>query len=223
VTVITISRQYGSGGRTIAARICELEGYRFFDKQLIAQAAIEVGLGEEDVVDYPEFEFRTKRLHERLMDVVLGPGTVGKRTKATTPVLSWGGLEARLDEDWFVKLVNDTILDAYQQGNVVIVGRGGQALLQDKPDVLHVRLEAPLEERLRRLQEIENVSYGKARELAERHDKASTRYLQRFFSVRWDDPALYHLMLNTGKLQHATAAQIIIDAAQQFELQRVAG
>jgi cytidylate kinase len=223
MTVITISREYGSGGRKIAARVCELEGLRFFDKQLIARAATEIGMGEEDVADYPELEYKERRLHERLMDIIFGHGSTGKGTRITTPKLAWGGLEARLDQDWFVQLVNKTILAAYEEGDVVILGRGGQAVLKDQPGVLHVRIQASMDMRMWRLQEIEGMNYDKAQRLIEEHDKSSAAYLQRFFGVKWNDPMLYHLIINTSKIQPMMAAQIIIDAAHQIELEAVAG
>jgi cytidylate kinase len=101
---------------------------------------------------------------------------------------------------------------------MVIVGRAGQAILRGLPGVLHVRVIAPLEDRIRRLREqgISGISEIKLT-IAER-DRASAAYLKRFFGVSWDDPALYHLVLNTGLLDYDLAAEIVVHAAQHLPL-----
>ncbi len=217
MAVITVSRQFGSGGRRIARRASDLLGYRYFDKQAIIQAATEVGLGVEQVIDHPELYYEEKSRQERLWELLFGSRrmSIGH---ASRPVLTWGGLEARLDEDWFVELVNNTIREAYRQGNIVIVGRGGQAVLQNEPGVLHVRIQAPLGTRLWRLQAYEGLNnVDEAQRLIERFDRASAEYLQRFHRIRWDDPALYHLIINTGKTDPELAAHVIVMAAKQLE------
>jgi CMP/dCMP kinase len=61
VAVVTISRQYGSGGREVAARLCELLGYRYFDKDLMSEVAHEVGLSPQEIVDFPEDQHQVSR------------------------------------------------------------------------------------------------------------------------------------------------------------------
>ncbi|MCZ7541037.1 MAG: cytidylate kinase-like family protein [Anaerolineae bacterium] len=82
----------------------------------------------------------------------------------------------------------------------MIVGRGGQAILQDIPNVLHVRVTAPEGARIARLQKIEGLGVEAAQQKIARQDRATAEYLGRFFGIRWDDPALYHLVINTGKV-----------------------
>jgi cytidylate kinase len=105
---------------------------------------------------------------------------------------------------------------AYDSGDVVIVGRGGQSILQDQPDVLHVRVVAPLGTRITRLQQREGWSVEQAEREINRQDRAASEYLGRFFGIQWDDPTLYHFMLNTGKVSLDGAAQIIVDAVVQL-------
>ncbi|MFC1959988.1 AAA family ATPase [Chloroflexota bacterium] len=219
MAVVTISRQFGSGGRRIAGRVSEVLGYRYFDKALIIQAAAEVGLAEDHVIDHPEMHYEEKGLRERLWHALFGSSkmTIGSRDR---PTLTWGGLEAQLDEDWLVAMVNETIQEAYRQGNVVIVGRGGQAVLQDQAGVLHVRVEAPTSTRLWRIHNYEGVTnVDEAKRLVETLDKRSAAYVQRFFNVTWDDPALYHLVINTGKLQPDVAVHLIEAAIKQMTLE----
>lgn len=213
MSAITISRQYGSGGSRIASRICEIMGYRLLDKQLIMQAAAEVGLAEKDFVDISEQEFKEKGLRDHISDMIFGP-VVGSRSPR--PKLSWGGLEAQLDKDWFIELVNSTVRSAYDKGGVVVLGRGGQMILRDKPNVLHVRIEAPIEARIQRVMLSENVGEREARQRMDEHDRVSARYLREAFKVNWDDPLLYHMVINTGKWDIEPASQIIAEAAKRL-------
>jgi cytidylate kinase len=110
--------------------------------------------------------------------------------------------------------VERMICELADEGEVVIVGRGGQVVLRDYPDVLHVRVVAPLEMRLARLQQVRKVSSEAAHACLEASDKVRARYLRRAHSVRIDDPSLYHLTINTGLLDLTRAADLIIQAVQ---------
>lgn len=214
---ITISRQYGSGEREIADRVCELLGYRFFDKRLIANIAAEVGLSKAEIVDYSEDNYKVKSFLTRAGELFSGPPRLSFEV-AFRPV---GSAEKTLsvnemDEKSAVSLVNSTILAAYKLGYVVIIGRGGQVVLKDKLDVLHVRLEAPIEARTAWVQATEKVSCEEAQKLIDQRDRSAAQYLERYHKVRWDNPLLYHLVINTGKVPPEAAAQLIVAALLQI-------
>ena len=118
----------------------------------------------------------------------------------------------QLDEARCAKLVRSAIHTAYQRGDVVIVGRGGQVTLQEMPGVLHVRIVAPMGNRILRIQGQERVDAEQARRLAISHDQATARYLNQLFGVRGDEPQLYHVVINTGKWSVEHAIQIIVNA-----------
>ena len=185
MAVITISRRFGSGGDEIAGRICELLGYRHFDKALMAQVAAEMGLAEGEVVDFSEDTYQMRSLLERLF----GSSRKVITLEAIPEDLPGSVIEVveKLDEAHSIALVQSTIHAAYTEGNVVIVGRGGQAILQDKPDVLHVRIEAPLEDRVQRLCDRANFSLGGAHDTAIKRDRASADYLKRFYDIDWTE------------------------------------
>ncbi|MCG3206461.1 MAG: Cytidylate kinase [Anaerolineae bacterium] len=212
MAVITISRQFGSGGDEIANRVCETLGYRFFDKRLMTQVAAEVGLSDSEILDFSEDHYQTRSFLERLT-AWRGSRTLGE---ARTWSDAGGGVLARevtkLDEAAGVSFVRGTILAVYERGNVVIVGRGGQAVLKDKPGVLHVRIVAPYQARVQRLLERENFNPGGAKDTVLKHDRASAEYLKRFYDVDWEDPMLYDLILNTNKYDVKSAAHIIVNA-----------
>jgi cytidylate kinase len=218
MAVITISRQYGCGGDEIADRVCELLGYRAFDKRLMAQVASEMGLSEREIVDFSEANYRVRGFMERLF------GRRSARVVAEAGAWTQDASGARavqveqLDEEWCVRMVRTTIQAAYERGNVVIVGRGGQAVLQGKPGVLHVRLHAPLGARIIRVRYQETTGMAPefqqraAQDLVAERDKATAEYLQRFHQIDWADPALYHLILDTQKWGVEPAAQLVAQA-----------
>ena len=98
-------------------------------------------------------------------------------------------------------------------GNVVLVGRACQVILRGRPDTLHVRLIAPAPLRAERIALRHGVSPAAARSQVQASDRYRRRYLQRFYNARWDDPELYDLILNTGRLSAETASDLICSAA----------
>jgi cytidylate kinase len=116
--------------------------------------------------------------------------------------------------DWqaYQRQVERFITELADGGKVVIVGRGGQMVLRGRPDVLHVRVVAPLETRVTRLRQERNISEEAARACLESSYKARARYIQRSYSVELDDPGLYHLVINTGLLDLDQAVTLVVRA-----------
>ncbi len=218
MAVVTVSRQFGSGGTEVARRVCELLEYRYLDKLLMGQVAAEVGLSGKEVVEFSEEHLKVRNFLERLL--LPGPHTVARYSvRAPGAAGSETVNVVQLDDARSASLVRGAIHTAYQQGNVVIVGRGGQAALQDMPGVLHVRIEAPMGARILRIQAREKIVAEEARELALRQDQMSAQFLKTLFAIRWDDSILYHLIINTGKWGIETSAQIIADAVERLPAQ----
>ncbi len=240
MAAITISRQIGSGGDAIAARVCEILDYQYFDKRLMTQVAEEVGLSERELVDYSEDHYTVQNFIERLL-------RPGPRTVARIPIEHEEAMTAtgdvivhrprrhypfqpappepeepspltikELDEVYCVSLIRSTIHAAHIAGKVVIVGRGAQAVLREAPDVLHVRIEAPTDVRTQRIMEEARVEEDEARRFIMRKDRATAEYLGRFYDIDWEKSALYHMVLNTGKLSVEAAAQVIVTGLQHL-------
>jgi cytidylate kinase len=94
---------------------------------------------------------------------------------------------------------------------VVIVGRGGQAILRDKKDVFHVRVIASLEHRLEVVMKQMGFDQNSAAKLIRQNDKRQTRFIRHCYGVDWDDATLYHLIVNTGEMGVELSAKIITD------------
>jgi len=230
MAVITISRQFGSGGDEIADRVCQSLGYRHFDKRLIARAAAEAGFSEQQDLDFSEENYQVKNFMERLFSRSRPVAHVRVWKESTTGVRV--AEEMQLTEEHALALVQKAVEVAYQNGNVVIVGRGGQILLKKYPDVLHVRIEAPMEDRIQReklqlklekqmpLDTIETRRV--AQDLIEQRDAASADYLKHFYGIDWSDPLHYHLVINSSKLSPDLAAQVIVNLVHCLENSRQA-
>ncbi len=217
MAVITISRQYGSGGKEIAAHLCEALGYDYFDKTMMAQVAQEMGLSEDEVVDFSEDTVKMGGLLNRILG--LSQTVEVERLITTTNGLESSQVE-ELNEEWCVDLTRKIITEACRRGNIVIVGRGGQAILREEPGVLHVRIEAPLGARALRIKEREKSAMEDAAALAERKEQSAARFLSRFFDIDWQNATHYHMVLNTGRWNLDQAAEIIINALGHLHIPR---
>jgi len=209
MATITVSRHYGSGGRKVAARVRELLDYRFFDTLFMQQIATDVGLSQREMADFSEEDYKVRSFLDRLTSINPAEMVVNPNS-AINPAAS------RLDDADSINLVKLAVRVAYEHDNMVIVGRGAQVILRDQPHVLHVLVVAPLATRLKRLQEIEGLSLQEASRQIESRDKAVQQYLSRFYGVQWDDPYLYHLVINTGLCDTEQAAQLIVEAAHRL-------
>jgi CMP/dCMP kinase len=213
MAVITISRQYGSGGDEIASRLCELLGYRYFDKQMMAQVASEAGLSSEEVLDSPEDRHQVLSFFDRLFGHKVTEAWESKDEVTGARTVEIG----ELDSKRFTRLLRSLVQVAAEQGNVVILGRGGQVILHDQPGVLHIRIEAPFDERVRRVSEQQRFTNPEAaRDFVAGRDRAGADYLRTYYKVDWDEPELYHLTINTGLWDNEAAACIIVDALKHL-------
>jgi len=222
MAVITISRPYASGGDEIAVRVCEMLGYRYFDKRWMAQAAPEVGLNEDEIVDFSEDQHRVPSRAwgylnyyvDNYLDYLIGQRVVVAQARTWNEA----GVGARnpdvvkVDEAASLNIMQAAVRAACKLGNIVIVGRGGQAILRDEPGVLHIRIEAPLDDRAQRVEDHEHVDRARARKMVASREKAGADYLKRFYGVDWSDPTLYHLVINASRLDVEAAAQLIVHA-----------
>jgi cytidylate kinase len=116
------------------------------------------------------------------------------------------------DEAASITRIQGIIRTAYEQGKIVIVGRGGQVILKGLPGVLHVRIEAPLDDRIRRVQAQEGMDLTQAQRMVTNYDRATADYLSRLYDINWADPVHYDLVINTHQLSIEGAAHLIVNA-----------
>lgn len=114
----------------------------------------------------------------------------------------------------YLDAVKTIIVDLAQKDDVVIVGRAGQAILQGHPHVFHVRVIAPLETRIQRIVEVHGVPRQAAEAQIQDSDRYRASYLERFYQINWDDPAYYHVIINTGLMDLEVAAETLCAAVR---------
>ena len=212
MAVITISRQFGSGGDQIARQVCKRLDYRFFEKRLMNEISKELGLLEQEVVDFSEDRYEAKNFIQRFFSRETPVREVGSWAEKTSG--AWTKVVKKIGQEESVSFVNHLIDAAGKHGNVVIVGRGGQVILRAMRGALHIRIIAPVELRIQRVQEHEKLNLDEARTMVEQRDRAAADYLKRFHGTDISDPLLYHFVLNTGRLDNDAAANIIVNATE---------
>ena len=188
--IITISREYGSGGRLIAKQLSENLGITFYDKQLIAEVAKKTGFSENFIRDTE---------HQRPTNSFL----FDLYTSVATP---------SVPDQVFIAQAK-VIKEAAAKGSCVIVGRCADYILRDQPNVLRVFVHAPLDQRIRRARE----EYGAAEDNLEnyviRQDKARASYHNYFAAGRWGQSREYDLCVNS-RIGIDASVQVIQAAAQ---------
>ena len=136
---------------------------------------------------------------------------------ATIDELGIFGLKpSRADLQAYHRAVKQVMLELASIGNVVIVGRAGQIILQDAPGFLHVRVVAPKELRVTRTMQDKGLSFQAAMAMIEKSDKSRAQYLQRNYHAEVDDPGLYDLVISTEHFTLDAAAVLLISALNQL-------
>jgi CMP/dCMP kinase len=226
MAVITISREFGSGGDEVASRLCDVLGYRFFGKAQIIAAVEQTTLSKINAVDYTEDNHEVQTFIDRLMGH--SATSVQRIAWEEDPSIASRPDRADVHERAVIGLVRRAVQAAVKADNIIIVGRGGQALLKGAPGVIHVRIEAPID--IRHLRVIEKMKQdGDTRSdeelfravgnLIANRDIASADYIQRYYHVDWADRELYHMVLNLGLLDIEQAVQMIAVAVHKMEKQ----
>ena len=207
-TVITISKEEGSGGDEIAVKVSKILGYAYFDKTLMVSEAKSIGISEEDIADFSEDEYKVKGFVDKIL-LRNRPVTVSNSLKDSPAVTK------TLDEEECLTSIQAVINSLASRGKTVIVGRGGQAILKHKVGVLHVRIVAPTALRVERIMKSRGLNQEAALKLVKDNDQAAAEYLKRFYNINWADPEIYDLVLNTAKMDLNSAAKVIASAASQ--------
>ena len=226
MAIITVARQLGSGGDLIASRVAEVLDYELVDRRLVEEISSITDTTSEEVEKFDEKgEGRIRYFLKRLLVPEVSPGGFPLSSAAYFPEF---GLEfpyvmdresneppSFLDRGTYQLLITTVLREYGQGGNVVIVGRASQAILGDQSDAVHLKIVAPLEVRCERIMKAEEVDLKSARELAHEHDRWRQLYLRNYHKLDWDDPLLYHLTINTGKLDVAAVADLVVRCVEQ--------
>lgn len=204
--VITISREYGSGGGEIAARLASRLNWQLVDHEVVYEVARRLGVTVGDAA-------RRDEQAEPLVEQVLR----SFRSVDPTPLSLVGANDAIASPEAhdYANALRETVLGAAYAGNVVIVGRGGQAILRDWRDALHVRIVAPLAMRVAYVAGREGLDRASAQRRIQKKDQDRQRYLRATHDTRVEDPVHYDITLNTGILDLDSCVDLIALALER--------
>lgn len=193
--IITISREFGSGGRTIGKAVAKQLGYHYFDKEIIEKVAEESGLAKEYIEKNGEYSPGTN---------IFSYAFVGRSRSGESVA------------DYLWKKQREVILNIAENEKCVIVGRCADYLLRDREDCLHVFIHSDMKKRAERIVTL----YGETEQKPEKRlkDKDRTRRLNyRYYTEReWGMSQNYHVSLNSGEIGIERCADIIASLAKEL-------
>lgn len=197
MAVITISRQFGAGGKTLGEMVAKELGYQFVDEEIIYLVAKKAKVSTHWV------ESIEKEAGGKLLKFMSGL----VRKSFVERILD--DKRGYIDEEIYVDLLNKIITQIAEEGNAVILGRGGQYILRDAEDAVHVLLIADMEDRIKFMEERYDLSRTQAIQTVNREDKRRVNLYRKFGKEDYDQPELYHLVLNRSKLDLDTSLPLI--------------
>ena len=184
--IITISREFGSGGRTIGKKVAENLGIPCYDSELIHKIAMESGFAENYIKDAGEYAPRGL-FSSALSNRSLGPS----------------------NEDYLWEIQSRVITDLAEKESCVIVGRCADYILRDKADCLTVFIHASMEFRANRIVEVYGEKEQSPQQRLKEKDKRRAAYYRFYTDMKWGDAANYHIALDSGVIGIEKCAEII--------------
>ena len=182
--VITVGRQYGSGGREIGTMLAQRLGISYYDDMLLKKAAEESGLCEEL---FHSFDERPKSF---LYSIALDPYSF-----SLSHITPKGSIEQQV-----YLATYDTIKKLADQGPCVLIGRCADYALKDRDDVVTVFITAPIESRIKRVAQRNNISEDEAKDRIRKRDKDRASYYNFYSAKEWGDAKSYNLCIDSSLL-----------------------
>lgn len=195
--IITISREFGSGGRTIGRMVAEQLGIPFYDKKLVEQVAEQSGFATKFVEEHGE--------HSPSSSVF---------SYAFAPQGIPGVMNGLSTSDYLWNAQCSVILQLAEQGPCVIVGRNADYILKDHPEAFHVYLYAPMEYRAERIVRLYGESDKDPETRLKEKDKRRRVNYQHYTGRNWGTAQNYSLCMDTSVLGIEQCAEIIINAVK---------
>jgi len=197
MAVITISRQFGAGGITVGEVVAQKLGYKFYDNEIIQLLAKEAKVSTNWVEDLEKeaggalqkflSQVVPKSMVERILDDKRG----------------------YIDEEIYVDLLHLIIKKIADDGNAVIIGRGGQYILAGQPDVYHILLVADKLDRIKFIEEKYGLRPKRAVQTVNFDDKRRVNLYRKFGREDYDHPIHYQLVINTSKISREKAVDLV--------------
>lgn len=200
--IITISREFGSGGRSVGHRVAELMGVPYYDKELVKQVAVETGFDEKFIEQEGEYASPW----QSLLSYAFAGGNGARQ--------HMNGLSTA-DFLWVIQC--RVILDLAEKGPCVLVGRCADYILRDREDVLNVFIHAPISFRADRVVRLYGESDVSPEKRLEEKDKRRRAYYKHYADREWGMSQNYHLSLDSSLVGMERCARLILDVARNPE------
>ncbi len=205
IRVLTVEREYGSGGADIARKVAERLGWKLWDQLLTDEIARQMDCERVAVAEHEE---RRDSLYYRLFKAFMRGSYEGSLNAPRMKLV---------DADCIREVAERVVTHAAKQGHSVIVGRGSAYYLRDRPDAFHVFVYARFEEKVERLRKA-GKSEEEAIQLAETVDRDRAAFIKQYFGVEWPARHFFHLMVNSTIGEEA-AVTTILDGVAAFDKQ----
>lgn len=208
--VYTIGREFGSLGQAVGEKLAERLGIKFYDKELLQQAAKDSGFCEEIFENHDE-----KPTNSFLYSLVMD--TYSAATYSAAPFL-----DMPLNHKVFLAQF-DTIKKIAEQESCVIVGRCADYALANNPDVINIFVHADLDDRVKLISKRMDITENKAKDLIQKTDKQRASYYNYYTCKKWGDSRSYDLTLNTSKISVDDCVDMILDFRKYMENKKTKG
>ena len=197
MAVVTISRQFGAGGRTLGRLVAEKLDYSFIDEEIIQMVAKRARVSTNWVESIEReaggrlLKYMARLVPRSFIDLILDDQ------------------RGYIDEEIYVDLLREIISRSADEGNVVIIGRGSQYILRDREDTYHILLVADEGDRVKFMETNYDLSPREAALVINRQEKRRINLYRKFGKEDYDQSRLYHLIINSSKQDLKRAAQIV--------------
>ncbi|MCR5748430.1 MAG: cytidylate kinase-like family protein [Lachnospiraceae bacterium] len=205
-SVITIGRQFGSGGREIGMIVAEKFGIKCYDKELLARAAKDSGLCEEVFVNHDEVP-----TNSFLYNLVMDTYSFGYNSSAY--------VDMPVSHKVFLAQF-DTIKKLADEEPCIIVGRCADYALAERKNLIRIFVSADEDTKTARIMERFGISESQAREMCHKKDKQRKSYYDYYSSKKWGNVNTYDLSVNSSVLGLEGTAELIIQYVNDVELAR---
>jgi cytidylate kinase len=196
---ITISREHGCGGLELGKALAEDLGYEYIDKSIVVDLAKKMKTSQGMVSSLEDGGYLSLF---KFINKFIGESTV-------QTIVSQSKDLAYVNSEKYRAGLHGLMTDLADRGNVVIVGRGGQSILKNRADVVHVRVVAPLEFKKKFLAAKASISLQEAETMIRSKEDERRKYHEKMFNGSNTDPTLYHVVINMGLVSRPIAIEMI--------------
>ena len=199
MAVLTVSRQFGAGGRTLGKHVAEKMGYTLIDEDMVGKIAERAKVSKNWVRSIEKeaggslLKFMSYLVPQRYVNQILDD------------------TRGYIDEEVYISTLSEVINELAKEDNCVIVGRGGQYILRDHPTAFHVLLVAEMPDRIDFMVEHYKLKAEEAKTVVRVREKRRVNLYRKFGREDYNDPHLYHFVLNMSKLSMDQASDLVCE------------